>query len=433
MKRITLLIVVLAALGGGFYWTHTKYNGNVAAAWSDVRSSASALLGRTEPAGGAAGASARGGAPEGQAQRGGGRGGAGGGDAPRMPVIAATAESSNFPITRSSVGWVEPIQTVTVRARIDGQIIEQRAKDGQIVKPGDVLFRIDDREIQAQIARNEAALARDQATLARTQSDLKRAQELLTRENTTPQRVEQTTADYKVALANVAAGQATLEADRIKLSYTTITAPIAGRLGVVRVTPGNIVRAGETTGEGLVTITQLKPLRVSFALPERDLPLLRAALTRKDPAPVRVYSSGSTEVLATGTLAFVDSAVDITSGTITAKGLFANDDDQLWPGQYVRVEVDLGVQPNVTSIPLVAVQPGQDGSFVYAIRANNTVERRRVEVSETRGDRAAVTSGVKPGDRVVVEGQQRLRDGTAIAEKEQTPRAAAVDRTARTE
>ena len=350
-----------------------------------------------------------------------------------MPVIAATAESSNFPITRSSVGWVEPIQTVTVRARIDGQIVEQRAKDGQIVKPGDVLFRIDDREIQAQIARNEAALARDQATLARTQSDLKRAQELLTRENTTPQRVEQTTADYKVALANVAADQATLEADRIKLSYTTITAPIAGRLGVVRVTPGNIVRAGETTGEGLVTITQLKPLRVSFALPERDLPLLRAALSRKEPAPVRVYSSGSTEVLATGTLAFVDSAVDITSGTITAKGLFANDDDQLWPGQYVRVEVDLGVQPNVTSIPLVAVQPGQDGSFVYAIRANNTVERRRVEVSETRGDRAAVTSGVKPGDRVVVEGQQRLRDGTAIAEKEQTPRAAAVDRTARTE
>jgi multidrug efflux system membrane fusion protein len=426
MKRITLLIVVVAALAGGFYWVQTRYNGNVGAAWS-------ALLGRTDPAAGAAAAPARGGAPAGQAQRSGaGRGGAGGGDAPRVPVIAATAQNSNFPITRTSVGWVEPIQTVTVRTRIDGQIIEQRAKDGQIVKPGDVLFRIDDREIQAQIAKDEAALGRDQATVARTQSDVTRAQELLTRANTTPQRVEQATADYKVAMANVSADQATLEADRIKLSYTTIMAPIAGRLGVVRVTPGNIVRAGDT-GEGLVTITQLKPLRVSFALPERDLALLRSALARKDVAPVRVYSSGTTEVLATGTLAFVDSMVDMTSGTITAKGLFPNDNDQLWPGQYVRVEVDLGVQPNVTAIPLVAVQPGQDGSYVYVIRTNNTVERRRVEVSETYGDLAALASGVRAGDRVVVEGQQRLRDGATIAEKEQSPTAAAADRTARTE
>jgi multidrug efflux system membrane fusion protein len=432
MKRIALLIVAVVALAGGFYWVHAKYNGNVLAAWS-------ALLGRTPSAGEAAnapnrGAAPAGQAPTGQAQRGGGgRGGAGGGDGPRAPVVAATAESANFPITRTSVGWVEPIQTVTVRTRIDGQIIEQRAKDGQIVNPGDVLFRIDDREIQAQIAKDEAALARDQATVARTQADVKRAQELLTRENTTPQRVEQATADYKVAVANVAADQATLDADRIKLSYTTITAPIAGRIGVVRVTPGNLVRAGDT-GEGLVTITQLKPLRVSFALPERDLALLRSALAAKNPAPVRVYSSGATEVLATGTLAFVDSMVDMTSGTITAKGLFANDNDQLWPGQYVRVEVDLGVQPNVTTIPLVAVQPGQDGSYVYVIRANATVERRRVDVSETYGDRAALASGVKAGDRVVVEGQQRLRDGAAVAEKEQSPQAAAAaDRTARTE
>jgi multidrug efflux system membrane fusion protein len=426
MKRIALLIVVVAALAGGFYWVHTKYNGNILAAWS-------ALIGRTGATGEAANPPGRGGAPAGQAQRGSGGRGAGGGDAPRVPVIAATAESANFPITRTSVGWVEPIQTVTVRARIDGQIIEQRAKDGQIVKPGDVLFRIDDREIQAQIARDEAALARDQATVARTQADLKRAQELLTRENTTPQRVEQATADYKVAQANVLADQATLDADRIKLSYTTIASPIAGRLGVVRVTPGNIVRAGDT-GEGLVTITQLKPLRVSFALPERDLALLRSALAAKNPAPVRVYSSGATEVLATGTLAFVDSMVDITSGTITAKGLFANDNDQLWPGQYVRVEVDLGVQPNVTTVPLVAVQPGQDGSYVYVIRANATVERRRVDVSETYGELAALASGVKAGDRVVVEGQQRLRDGAAVAEKEQSPNAAAAAaRTARTE
>jgi multidrug efflux system membrane fusion protein len=427
MKRITLLIVVLAALAGGFYWVHTKFNGNVAAAWSDVRSSANALLGRNEAPADGTSATAR----AGQAQR--GPGGGRGGEGVRVPVIAATAESSNFPITRTSVGWAEPIQTVTVRARIDGQIVEQRAKDGQVVKESEVLFRIDDREIQAQIAKDQAALSRDQATLARTQPDVARAQELVARGNATPQRLEQATADFKVAQANVAADQAALDADRIKLSYTTITAPISGRLGVVRVTPGNIVRAGETTGDGLVTITQLKPLRVSFSLPERDLPLLRSALARKGAAPVRVFSSGSTEVLATGTLSFVDSSVDITSGTITAKALFSNDDDHLWPGQYVRVEVDLGSRPNVTAIPLVAVQPGQDGSYVYVLRANNTVERRRVDVSETLGDRAAVASGVTPGERVVVEGQQRLRDGAPVSEKDQSPRAAAVGRTARTE
>jgi multidrug efflux system membrane fusion protein len=428
MKRFALLVVVLAALAGGFYWVHAKYNGNAAAAWAEVRSSATALIGKGEgtPARTAEGASPA--APS-QGRRGGGQQGEGA----RAPVIAATAESANFPITRASVGWIEPIQSVTVRARIDGQIMDQRAMDGQVVKQGDVLFRIDDREIQAQILKDQAALARDQATLARTQPDVARAQELVARGNATPQRLEQATAEFKVAQANVAADQAAIDADRIKLSYTTITAPIAGRLGVVRVTPGNLVKGGETTGDGLVTITQLKPLRVSFSLPERDLRLLRDAMSAGKPSPVRVYASGSDEVLANGTLAFIDSSVDQTSGTITAKGLFKNEDDHLWPGQYVRVEVDLGTQPNVTAVPLVAVQPGQDSAYVYVLRPNSSVERRKVAVSETHGNVAALSSGVKPGERVVVEGQQRLRDGAFVVEKDQNPKAAAADRTARAE
>ncbi len=211
---------------------------------------------------------------------------------PRVAVVTAVAESVDLPITRSSVGWVEPDATVTVRARIDGQVVEQKVRDGEVVKAGDVLFRIDDREIQAQIARDEAMLAKDQATLARTQADLRRVEELLSKGSASRQQFDVVTADSKVAAANVAADQATLQADRIKLDYTVIKAPIAGRVGVVRVTPGNLVRANDT-GDGLVTITQLKPLRISFSLPERELDLVRAALARNGAAPVRAYASGA--------------------------------------------------------------------------------------------------------------------------------------------
>lgn len=407
MKRIAFLVIVLASLAGAAYWVRTHYNGNVGAAWAALQSSVSKLIGT-----GSDTASRQAGANPG----GGGRERGGQGPAPRTAVVTALADKVDLPITRAGVGLVEPIATVTVRARIDGEIIEQRVRDGQVVKEGDLLFRLDDREIQAQIARDEAALARDQATLARTQADVKRVQELLTRDNTTQQRADQAIADQKVAAANVAADQAAIQADRVKLGYTGITAPISGRAGVVRVTRGNLVRATET-GDGLLTITQLKPLQVSFALPERDLDLLRTALAQNQPAPVRVYPSGADQVLATGGLTFIDSSVDPTSGTITAKATFPNEDGRLWPGQYVRVEVDLGHRPDTTTVPLVAIQPGQDGSFAFVLKPDQSVERRRVEVADTRGNRAAIASGIKPGERVVVEGQLRLRDGSPVTEK----------------
>ena len=254
------------------------------------------------------------------------------------------AQNADLPITRASVGWVEPIATVTIRARIEGEMVERRVQDGQIVKEGDVLFRLDDREIQAQIARDEATLVKDQATATKTQNDIRRIGEFLGKGAASQQQFDVVTADLKVAAANVAADQAALQADRIKLGYTVMRAPISGRVGVVRVTEGNLVRANDS-GDGLVTITQMQPLRVSFTLPERDLDLLRAALARKEPTSVRAYAGKTTEPLATGRLNFVDSAVDTLSGTVTAKALFDNKDGRLWPGQYVRVEVDLGLRP----------------------------------------------------------------------------------------
>jgi len=233
------------------------------------------------------------------------------------------------------------------------------------------------------------------------------------------------------AAANVAADQATLQADRIKLDYTVIKAPIAGRVGVVRVTPGNLVRANDT-GDGLVTITQLKPLRISFSLPERELDLVRAALARNGAAPVRAYASGATQASATGKLFFVDSAVDTLSGTVTAKAMFDNEGDQLWPGQYVRIEVDLGARPNVTTVPLVAVSPGQGGTFAFVVKADGTVERRKVEIADSRNEIAVIASGIRPGEKVVIEGQARLRDGSPVVEKPApgAPAAAGTDRTA---
>ena len=415
MKRFAFLVVVVAALAGAFYWVRTRYDGDVSLAWVSLRSSALALVGqapRTDSAPGAAPASGQAGRPGGQGQN------------PRIPVVTAMAQNADLPITRASVGWVEPIATVTIRARIEGEMVERRVQDGQIVKEGDVLFRLDDREIQAQIARDEATLVKDQATATKTQNDIRRIGELLGKGAASQQQFDVVTADSKVAAANVAADQASLQADRIKLGYTVIRAPISGRVGVVRVTEGNLVRANDS-GDGLVTITQMQPLRVSFTLPERDLDLLRAALARKEPTSVRAYAGNDTEPLATGRLNFVDSAVDTLSGTVTAKALFDNKDGRLWPGQYVRVEVDLGLRPNVTTAPLVAVQPSQDGPFVFVVKPDLTVERRPVEVAEARGTVAAIASGLKPGEKVVVEGQQRLKNGTSVVEK--APQAAGAD------
>ncbi|MEK0085651.1 efflux RND transporter periplasmic adaptor subunit [Benzoatithermus flavus] len=336
-------------------------------------------------------------------------------EAPRIAVVSAVATRQDVPVTRRSVGWVEPVATVMVRARVEGEVVEQLVRDGQIVKKGDLLFRIDDREIRAAIAKDEAALARDQATLARAQADARRARDLLEKRVAAPQQVDQAEAEAKIAAANIQADQAALDADRIRLGYTQVRAPIDGRLGVVRVTPGNIVRASDG-GEGLVTITQMKPLRISFTLPERDLPTLRAAAAQGE-VPVRVLAHGGTGPQGQGTLDFIDSGVDPTSGTITAKALLPNEDGSLWPGQYVDVEIELGRHEHAVTVPLAAVQPGQDGPFVYVVGADGKVAVRKVVTGETHGDVVVVDKGIEPGEHVVIEGQQRLRDGTRVAEK----------------
>ena len=330
-----------------------------------------------------------------------------------VPVIVAKAQLENFAVRRRTIGVLESPAIVVVRSRIESQVLEQHIRDGQIVKKGDLLFTLDDREIQALIARDEAQLAKDNAALAQAEADLGRKQELIERRVAPQQQLDQATAAYKAAQQTVEADQAVLRADRLKLGYAKLEAPIAGRVGAVRVTPGNLVGASDTAG--LVTITQLQPIRLGFTLAERDLAALRKASLSPTTA-VRVYTPGSGAPLEAGVLDFVDTSVDTTSGTIAAKATFANAGLELWPGMYVEVEIDLDVKPDTVMISSVAIQSGQKGPFVFVVRDDQTAEMRQVDVIGIEGDRAALNSGVKEGERVIVEGQMRLTNGTAVSE-----------------
>jgi len=336
---------------------------------------------------------------------------------PAAPVTTAVAHSEDFAIRRRTIGIAESPAVVVVKSRVESQVVEQHVRDGQVVKKGELLFTLDDREIKALIARSEAVLARDKATVVRTGTDQQRYRQLSESNSGSRQQLDQATADYKIALANVEADEAQLRSDNLRLTYTRIQAPIAGRVGAIRVSPGNLVSVNDPTG--LVTITQIRPIRVNFTLAERDLAALRAASLARAPTAVRVYTPGTSQPLAAGVLDFVDSAVDTASGTIAAKALFENETMDLWPGMYVDVEIDLDTRTKTVMIPAVAIQGGQQGPFVFVVKQDLKAEMRRIELLGIEGNRAALTRGVNDGERVIVEGQMRLTDGSRVAEAKQ--------------
>ncbi|HEV2513552.1 efflux RND transporter periplasmic adaptor subunit [Bosea sp. (in: a-proteobacteria)] len=329
------------------------------------------------------------------------------------PVTTVLAGRADIPVTRRSIGFAEPVAIVAVKSRLDGVIADMHVKEGQEVRQGDLLFTLDDRELKAQVARDEANVERDKATVAQKRADLARQKSLVDKGAGTQQALDQATADEAVANAAVKADEATLALDRVRLGYTTITAPISGRLGAITATPGNAVRANDASSN-LVTVTELAPIRVTFTLPERDLTLLQAAAKASTPAKVTAYASGTREELATGDLSFIDSAVDIPSGTVSVKALFANDPHRLWPGQYVDVVVQLGMLSGSVTVPSVALQEGQKGPFVYVTKSDDTVEARPVKVASNENGVAALASGLSQDEKVVTEGQSRLSPGARI-------------------
>ena len=332
-----------------------------------------------------------------------------------ISVVTEPVTKADLPIRLRSFGWVEPVQSVSVKSRVASQLLEQHFREGQMVKKGDLLFTLDDRELAAQVAKDEASLERNRALLARAEADLKRYEQLVSRNAGTQQALDQATADAKAAKAQVASDEATLSSDKIRLSYTKIYAPIAGRAGAVPITPGNLVTTSDSA-PALVTITTIDPIRINFTLPERELTALQGALARPGDVPVRAIERG--DVIATGKLVFIDSAVDQTTGTITAKALFDNPDLKLWPGRYLDIELDIDMRKDAIVAPTVAIQQGQKGPYVFLARQDNTAELRQVKLGVSEGDRIQILDGLAAGDQVVVDGQMRLTNGAKIRMKD---------------
>jgi multidrug efflux system membrane fusion protein len=387
-RRVVLLSLVVVLVGGAILYPRIR--GLIAPRAADAQSSSAS----SSDAAAGGGSHAR--------------------SAPVIAVLTAIAAAKTIPIVHTYVGSVEAIAEVAIRPRIDGVIVEQPVAEGQMVKAGDLLFRLDDQSIQASIAKDQATIAKDQANLDQSNADLARAQTLLGHGDTTAQQVEQQQVAVRVAAATLAGDKAQLQSDQVQLGYTRITAPIAGRLGAISVTTGALVRASDANP--LLSITEMSPVRVTFDVPQRDLAAFRAALAGTTAPPVTALDATSGKAIATGTLVFIDSTVDTASGTVVMKGQFENADEALWPGSYVRVQAELGADENATTVPASAVQLNGDTSFVFLVQPNSTVTRRTVTVTRTVGDTAVIASGVKPGDHVVVEGQLRLIEGSRIKE-----------------
>ncbi|TPJ51809.1 MULTISPECIES: efflux RND transporter periplasmic adaptor subunit [unclassified Mesorhizobium] len=358
-------------------------------------------------------------APDSQDPQAGGKQAAGGTGARSASIISATATTADFPVRRYAIGFVSSPAVVSINARVSSQIVSIDVKDGQMVKTGDLLFSLDDRALKAQLAKDQATLAKDQALLASSNSDLQRAKDLVAKQAGTQQTYDQAVAAQKAAAATVDADKATIDADNVQLGFARITAPISGRLGAVNVAVGDLVttsNGSSSTSTPLVTITQMDPLQVNFNLPESNLALLHKALAKPQQGAVTLTQDGDPTPIGKGTLDFVDSSVDTASGTIATRASIPNADLSLWPGQYVNVVLDAGIMPQMTSVPTVAVQPSQKGPFVYVVKPDNTVEMRPVQVALTVGQSAAISDGLKSGEKVVIEGQTRLKNGAAVHE-----------------
>ena len=341
-------------------------------------------------------------------------------------VTTAVALRQNVPILSSAVGFIDAPNIAIVRALADGLIVQQAVTEGQTVKVGDVLFKLDDRAAQVLVAKDKAMIAKDQATLVSAQKDLARDQTLASNQSGTQQALDQQTAVVQGGQAMLQADQAQLNADQLTLSYMTVTAPAAGRVGVINTAVGNVVRASDTSAGGLLSITQMDLLRASFSLPEGSLDQFRAALAKQSPLPVQIYVAGDKAPRATAQLAFLDSNVDPNSGTVVAKAQITGDAGALWPGQYVTIITQLGLHENATTVPLIAVQQSSDGSFVFVAGKDGVARKVAVSVAATQGDVAVLDgTAVQPGDHVVIEGQLRLADGSPIHEAAVAPARAA--------
>ncbi|WP_246024569.1 efflux RND transporter periplasmic adaptor subunit [Azospirillum ramasamyi] len=326
-----------------------------------------------------------------------------------VAVQAGTVAREDVPIWFDGIGTIQAFNTVTVRARVDGELQRVSLQEGQLVKAGDLLATIDSRALQAQLAQAEAKKAQNEALLANARRDLERnmsLKEFASRQTVDTQRAQ--VAQYE---AQIRADEAAIEAVRVQLNYTTITAPISGRIGLRNVDQGNVVRASDQSG--IATITQIQPITVLFTLPEKQLPAVLAAQAQ-GPVTVEVRDRDGRRVLDTGSLAVVDNLIDSGTGTIRLKAQMPNDPQKLWPGQFVNVRLLSTIRRDATTVPSTVVQRGPQGTYAYVIKDDLTVEQRPIKVAHQEENKAIIDEGLTPGERVVVDGQYRLQPGSKI-------------------
>jgi len=332
-----------------------------------------------------------------------------------VPVVAAAARQGDMPVYLTGLGSVTAFNTVTVKSRVDGQLVNVAFQEGEFVHQGDLLVEIDPRPFQVQLTQAEGQMARDQAQLRDAQLNLTRYRDLLARELISKQQVDSQAAQVGQYEGAVKMDQGAVDNAKLQLIYSRISAPISGRVGLRLVDAGNMVHANDQNG--LVVITQMQPIAVLFTLPEDNLPPVLKKLHAGDPLPVEAYDRAGQTKIATGSLLTVDNQIDQSTGTARFKAVFQNEDNALFPNQFVNVRLLLDVRKGAVIAPLAAIQRGPQGTFVYVVKPDQTVEVRPVTLGPATGGDVAIDTGLSPGEQVVIQGVEKLRPGSAVQVK----------------